>query len=162
MSSKQTRKSISITGTAYWALKARCEKDGKSMSGVAEVLIREFLDLPERGVVTKDARLAKHHVESVAPKSVAPKATQAPKPYSPVKDIETVLREVVGPPVVVVSVVPPKPAPKPVPRVIPESVPADRAEQIRAAVDRIEARKEEPVKKNGVPLDDMASKIFTF
>lgn len=48
MPRKQTRKSISITGDAYWALKARCEKDGATMSGVAERLIREFLDMPER------------------------------------------------------------------------------------------------------------------
>jgi len=58
MASKQTRKSISVTGDAYWALKARCEKDGTSMSGVAERLIREFLDLPEREVLVAKARVA--------------------------------------------------------------------------------------------------------
>ena len=129
MASKQTRKSISITGDAYWALKARCEKDGKSMSGVAEVLIREFLDMPER-------------------EAVAFKAAQLPKakPYVPAKDIETVLREVVGPPMVVAKGV----------------VPASRMDTIKAAADRIEARKDEPVKKPGILPDDMASKIFTF
>lgn len=146
MASKQTRKSISITGDAYWALKARCEKDGKSMSGVAEVLIREFLDLPGREAL-------------VAKAAQAPKAKPAPKPYSPVKDIETVLREVVGPPMVVAKGLVP---PKPVPVVIPESIPADRSEQIKAAVDRIEARKTDTGKQVGVVIADMASKIFTF
>jgi hypothetical protein len=146
MASKQTRKSISITGDAYWALKARCEKDGTSMSGVAERLIREFLDLPGR--------------EAVAFKAAqAPKAKPAPRPYSPAKDIETVLGEVVGPPMVVAKgMVPPKPATV----VIPESIPADRSEQIKAAVDRIEARKTDTGKQVGVVIADMASKIFTF
>lgn len=145
MSSKQTRKSISVSGDAYWALKARCEKDGTSMSGVCERLIREFLEM--------------------APRDQAPIVTQVPKrpsakdivavprkppvrPYTPAKDIETVLAEVVGPPVVV--------APAPIP------IKVDRSEQIAAAAARIDARRDEPVKKPGVPLDDMASKIFTF
>ena len=127
MPRKQTRKSISITGDAYWALKARCEKDGATMSGVAERLIREFLDLPERQTL-------------VAKVAQAPKA----KPYVPAKDIETVLKEVVGPPMVVAN----------------GMVPASRMDTIKAAADRIEARKDEPVKK--VLPDDMASKIFTF
>ena len=53
MASKQTRKSISITGDAYWALKARCEKDGTSMSGVCEGLIRTVLDMPNRDALAK-------------------------------------------------------------------------------------------------------------
>lgn len=122
MPRKQTRKSISITGDAYWALKARCEKDGATMSGVAERLIREFLDMPER-------------------EALAFKAAQLPKakPYRPAKDIETVLKEVVMP-----------------------MVPVSRMEAIKAVADRIEARKDKPVKQPGIPLTDMASKIFTF
>jgi predicted CopG family antitoxin len=116
MASKQTRKSISITGDAYRALKARCEKDGTSMSGVSERLIREFLDLPNRDELVAKARVAPK-VKLVA-KELAPET----KWVEPAK--------------------------------------LDRSDQIRAAADRIEARKEEPVKK--VLPDDMASKIFTF
>lgn len=41
-------------------------------------------------------------------------------------------------------------------------VPVSRMEAIKAVADRIEARKDEPVKQPGIPLTDMASKIFTF
>ena len=99
------------------------------MSGVAERLIREFLDLPERQAL-------------VAKVAQAPKA----KPYQPAKDIETVAKEMVKAGVTEARVV--------------SVVPASRMDTIKAAADRIEARKEEPVKK--VLPDDMASKIFTF
>lgn len=82
MASKQTRKSISITGDAYWALKARCEQDGTSMSGVCEGLIRTFLDLPEREAIAR-----------AIPRSSA--RPNLPRSYSPAKDIETVLKDVV-------------------------------------------------------------------
>lgn len=72
MASKQTRKSVSITGDAYWALRARCEKDGTSMSGVCEGLIRTFLELPERD------QLAKSLPAKPAPKLVV--ATKVPVP----------------------------------------------------------------------------------
>lgn len=121
MASKQTRKSISVTGDAYWALKARCEKDGTSMSGVCEGLIRDFLELPQRDrdakVATMPARAAKPVV--VTAKELAPETAWKPAPVS-------------------------------------------RVEAIKEVADRIEARKDEPVKKPGILPVDMASKIFTF
>jgi hypothetical protein len=49
MSRKQTRKSISVSGLAYLALKEHCDDHKLSMSGIAESLLRKFLKLPERG-----------------------------------------------------------------------------------------------------------------
>jgi hypothetical protein len=53
MSTKQTRKSVSISGEAYSALKSRCEADGTSMSGVCEKMIRQFLAMADWSVPGK-------------------------------------------------------------------------------------------------------------
>jgi len=87
----QSRRSISISGTAYTALKAHCDKEGCSQSGVVEELLRGFLDLPDR--------------EALAAK-MASAPRPKPKPYESAKDIEVVLKEVTMPPIVIESVVP--------------------------------------------------------
>lgn len=48
MASKQTRRSISISGESYDRLKSYCEQHGRSMSGVCEDEIRKFLDMQPR------------------------------------------------------------------------------------------------------------------
>lgn len=113
------------------------------MSGVCEGLIRGFLEMAPRDQALIVARVpGKPSAKDIVAVPRKPPA----KPYVPAKDIETVLAEVVGPPVVVTPIL----------------VKVDRSEQIAAAAARIEARKEEPAKKPSIPLDDMASKIFTF
>lgn len=47
MAKKQTRKSISISGDAYWKLKAFAESNNTSMSGIVEKLIKDDLDRKE-------------------------------------------------------------------------------------------------------------------
>ena len=86
MSSKQTRRSISISGDCYDRLKAYCERENRSMSGVVEDEIRKFLGMEarpegqERGFV------------STVEKTVSPKLPVVPLPPPPVKE------EVVPPP----------------------------------------------------------------
>lgn len=54
MASKQTRRSISISGETYDRLKLYCEQHGRSMSGVCEAETIKFLDsLPTQPKVTK-------------------------------------------------------------------------------------------------------------
>lgn len=43
MSKNQTRRSISVRGETYKRLKAFCQAEGKSMSGVIEDLVTDFL-----------------------------------------------------------------------------------------------------------------------
>ena len=84
----QSRRSISISGTTYAALKAHCEKAGCSQSGVVEELLRGFLNLPDREALA--AQMAK-----------APRV----KAYDPIRDMETVIREAVPGPVSRVQVI---------------------------------------------------------
>jgi hypothetical protein len=124
------------------------------MSGVTEKLVREFLGRPDRDEVAAAAAVApkappmdppRQHVKMVPVRIVVARPPKSTKPAKPAH----------APPVV---------AAKPVLRTKPVlREPADRAEQIRAAAARIAARKaDEPVKKTGVPVADLASKIFTF
>jgi hypothetical protein len=48
MPSKQTRRSISISGELYEALKAKAEADGDSQSGLVEATMREALGMQPR------------------------------------------------------------------------------------------------------------------
>jgi hypothetical protein len=80
MASKQTRRSISISGESYDRLKAYCEQNNKSMSGVCEVEIRKFLDMQPRA-----ERLARPPSSTVE-KTVSPKTPVVPLPPPPVKE----------------------------------------------------------------------------
>jgi len=44
MAKKQTRRSLSVKGLSYQRLKAWCDANGRSASGVAEELFEQFLD----------------------------------------------------------------------------------------------------------------------
>lgn len=50
MSSKQTRRSVSISGALYEKLKAYCQEQGISMSGMVETLTRAHLDMTPRSI----------------------------------------------------------------------------------------------------------------
>ena len=86
MSSKQTRRSISISGDCYDRLKAYCEHENRSMSGVVEDEIRKFL-----GMEPRDEGQERGFVSTVE-KTVSPKLPVVPLPPPPVKE------EVVPPP----------------------------------------------------------------
>lgn len=111
MSSKQSRKSVSLSGVAYKALVERCKRDGTAMSGEVERMVREFVGLPAREGVVKVVAPKKQKVESrkvggvvpevnrtIAVSSVRPgvKPAQvfAQKPARAVSTPEPVIREV--------------------------------------------------------------------
>lgn len=48
MSRKQTRRSISVSGTVYDRLRAHVDEHGTTCSGVVEDLLREFFEMPDR------------------------------------------------------------------------------------------------------------------
>lgn len=48
MSKKQSRRSISVSGTLYDRLKVYCEANNDSMSNVVEARIREFFEMEPR------------------------------------------------------------------------------------------------------------------
>lgn len=50
MSSKQTRRSVSISGELYKAMKSYCEKNDRSASDFVETEMRRVLKLPQRVV----------------------------------------------------------------------------------------------------------------
>jgi hypothetical protein len=50
MSTKQTRRSVSISGELYEKLKAYCQEKGASMSGMVETLARAHLDMTPRAM----------------------------------------------------------------------------------------------------------------
>jgi predicted CopG family antitoxin len=72
MSSKQTRRSVSISGEAYAQLKEHCAREGASMSGTVEEMIRRRLAMPQRGEKVEVIR-------TVATAPVHPKAEAKPK-----------------------------------------------------------------------------------
>jgi len=53
--SKQTRRSISISGATYNLVKKNCEKRGISMSTLTEALILEHINPDERSLSSKSA-----------------------------------------------------------------------------------------------------------
>ena len=77
MSTKQTRRSVSISGAVYDRLKAHCVKESVSMSGLVEELLRGRLDMEQRETVRKLETRSNNHVEvvrTVASATVHPKA----------------------------------------------------------------------------------------
>lgn len=79
MSTKQTRRSVSISGELYEKLKAYCAKNDTSMSGVVEAITRAHLDMTPRSIdeVTKKYADPPKEVEVVitgASAAVHPKA----------------------------------------------------------------------------------------
>ncbi|MBK6848431.1 MAG: hypothetical protein IPG96_13200 [Proteobacteria bacterium] len=76
MAKKQTRRSISVRGTTYDALRAYCDKKGVSMSEVIEERVAALLSLAGPPA-TREARPAP------APAPVAPSATPRPRVEAP-------------------------------------------------------------------------------
>lgn len=54
MSSKQTRRSISVSGALYDKLKAYCDEHGDSMSNFVEARCREFFKMEPRATPPKE------------------------------------------------------------------------------------------------------------
>jgi hypothetical protein len=91
MASKQTRRSISVSGETYDRLKAYCEQHGRSMSGVCEAETIKFLDLQPR--VEKPARPVASPVQktiSLDPVMLTREAKLAAKEELPPSRVETI------------------------------------------------------------------------
>lgn len=80
MSTKQTRRSISVSGDCYDRLKAYCKRENRSMSGVVEDELRKFL-----GMAPRDEGQERGFVSTVE-KTVSPKVPVVPLPPPPVKE----------------------------------------------------------------------------
>lgn len=90
MSRKQSRKSVSVSGLAYLALKEHCEDHKLSMSGIIESLLRKFLKLPERG---NDAQGIKKADVSSTNKPSAQTLAQTIKSSKPLNVIDNVAKK---------------------------------------------------------------------
>lgn len=133
MSKKQTRRSISVSGDTYDRLKAHCDEHQLSMSGVVEVQICRFLGIAGPEPRQKPASASRRWDRLVAP-------TPAPTRVEQIR--ESMARQE-----------PPKA--KEVTITTPVLEKNGNWEKKAAPVEPAE-------KKPGVPLDDLASKIFTF
>jgi hypothetical protein len=77
MATKQTRRSISVSISLYERLKAKCDADNHSMSGVVESEIRKYLGMEPRDLTPK------HPVRQVAEVVLTTKELKAaPAPIS--------------------------------------------------------------------------------
>jgi hypothetical protein len=93
MASKQTRRSISVSTSCYERLKARCDKDGTSMSGVVEELIRAAVGLPPRDLSPRPAIKAPKRPVVLVTKELGPETDWKPAP-GPAERIETIRKVV--------------------------------------------------------------------
>jgi hypothetical protein len=147
MSKKQTRRSISVSGELYERLQAYCLANGKTGSGVVEDLLRSFLGMEERA-----PNLAKPPI----PRVERAKPVVAPNRYEQISKAHDRLKEQAatsGQPVITA-----KQTPKEVVITTPVLEKNGDWEKKAAPVDAPTTEG----KKAGVPLQDMASKIFTF
>lgn len=133
MSKKQTRRSISVSGDLYDRLKEYCDQHGLSLSGVVETQLRRHLGLGE--------------VEP-RPKQGSKRWDRAEAGSSPVTvpDRLTTIRQVAAA----------KVEPPPVAKTVTVTTP------VLEKNGNWEKKVEPGEKKPGIPLDDLASKIFTF
>lgn len=137
MPRKQSRRSISVSREAYDRLRAHAAATGSTGSGVVEGLLRGFFEMPDRD--QKEAIAPIPRYERAKPTPPTPKAERVVVLTTPELGPETAWVE---------------------------KGPADRVQVIKdmqAAKAAFEKPVEpEPTKKAGIPLTDMASKIFTF
>lgn len=131
MSKKQTRRSISVSGELYDRLRAHCEANNTTCSGVVEELLRSFLGMEERAPNLKKPPVPR--VERAAP-PVEPPRVQQMKEIQAAKTKEVTLTTPV----------------------------LEKNGDWKEVDGRKIAPTEEGAKKAGVPLPDLASKIFTF
>ena len=92
MASKQTRRSISVSISCYERLKERCDRDGTSMSGVVEELVRAALGMEARDLKPRPAikvSVKKPGVMVVTTKELAPATKWVAAPSSRVAVIKT-------------------------------------------------------------------------
>lgn len=92
MASKQTRRSISVSISCYERLKERCDRDGTSMSGVVEELVRAALGMEARDLKPRPAikvSVKKPGVMVVTAKELAPATKWVAAPSSRVAVIKT-------------------------------------------------------------------------
>lgn len=88
MSSKQTRRSISISGDCYDRLKAWCEANGRSMSGICEDEIRKFLDMaPRPEHLGRPFGVGVSTETSTEKKTFSPPTPVVKLPIQPVKEV---------------------------------------------------------------------------
>lgn len=160
MSKKQTRRSISVSGECYDRLQAYVRANGQTGSGFIEGLVRGFFEMPDRDQKEVIAPIPRFERKSAANGF---RDTPPPAPRRPAQ---------VGDPLVggprVHEVVLTAPVLKEKTDWVernPMAGPVDRVQVIRDAAEAkvVFARRDESeVKKEGAPLEDMASKIFTF
>lgn len=143
MSKKQTRRSISVSGETYDRLHEYVKAKGQTGSGFIEEMLRSFFAMPERT-----------QKEVIAPIPRFERKVAAPAPRRPAQ----VGDPLVGGPRVHEIVLTAPVLKEKTDWVEQETVTTDRVQVIR---DVAEA-KAEVEKKKGIPLTDMASKIFTF
>jgi hypothetical protein len=154
MSKKQTRRSISVSGETYDRLQAYVKAKGQTGSGFIEGMLRAFFEMPERDQKEVVAPIPRFERKASIPQ-ISMKSDMAGKPVAPIPAPPTPKAERV----MVMTT----------PELGPETTwvekgPADRVQAIKdvqAAKEAFE-KKDEPEKKPGKPLVDMASKIFTF
>lgn len=150
MSKKQTRRSISVSGELYDRLRTHCEANNTTCSGVVEELLRSYLGMEERA-----PNLKKPPVERV----VRPVAPPPPAPTRVDQIRESMARQE-PPKAKEVTITTPvlekngnwekKAAP------VGKVTVCNTADEVKAAF------KNGDDKKPGIPLEDLASKIFTF
>lgn len=80
MSSKQTRRSVSISGVLHKALRNYCNVHGRTASDLVETEMRQFLKLPRRELPAPVKRPPEKQARAPQPKKAAPaKPGPAPK-----------------------------------------------------------------------------------
>ncbi len=84
MSSKQTRRSISVRGTTYFTLRQYCEDHDRSMSDlVEELLAKVFAGAGDTTPLDAPVRSIKAAKPVAAPRALAAKVLRAPMPAKP-------------------------------------------------------------------------------
>jgi len=157
MSTKQTRKSVSISGELYAALKEHCERESLSMSGYFETLGRADLGMPQRTI-----KRALEGVKITAkPEAIAARiaAGKIPPPRKLPRPV-TKLKEQTAPQPEAVEVIRTKASVSATARAQPKRTPeqqlrADRAAKFKEWDEKEQARKAEVAKRE-------AGNIFTF
>jgi hypothetical protein len=136
MSKKQTRRSISVSGVTHDRLKDYCELNNTTCSAVVEDLVRKFLGMEERAPNLK--------------KPPVPRVERAVAPTPPPSRTEQI-REAVARQDAAAA------------KTVTLTTPVLEKDGNWKEVDgRKIAPTDEQAKKNGTPLPDLASKIFTF
>jgi hypothetical protein len=145
MSTKQTRKSISVSGELYQAIRAKAEAHGDTGSGLVERAMRHHLGLPPRKNGKPDLKKA----ELPAPRQIGRPVTklkEAPAQTAPQSDAVEVVTTSASVSVTARAEPPLSPS---------EKLKRDRAEKFKEWEDKERAKREEQAQRE-------AGNIFTF